>query len=113
MAETKHSPLPYRADEPIRMDELWFSFLFDADNNIVARIEGRTEDECNANAALVVQAVNNHEKLVEALKQIKARFEGLITDNDDDERLNNIRRIAHQPFYDIIDQALADIGRGE
>jgi hypothetical protein len=80
MPEPKHSPISYRADEPIRMDELWFSFLSDANNNIVARIEGETEDQCRANAALIVKAVNNHEKyekLAVACEPVKKFWEQL------------------------------------
>lgn len=34
--------------------------------------EGRTKDEANANAAFIVKAVNNHDRLIQALERIAA-----------------------------------------
>lgn len=70
MSEAKHSPTPWYITRP----QLGFAGLYASDDQIVfalayARKDERTEDECDANAAYLLDAVNGRE---EAITQARA-----------------------------------------
>ncbi len=100
-SETKCSPLPFDVTDTHYID--------DANGNIVAVVDVHDCDIeiAKANAALIVNVVNCHDDLVEALNAIRKRFDSLLSDDPMDAELNRIREIAHKPFYKIIDEALA------
>lgn len=76
MTEQKHSPLPWEiTPEPFAIDELWFVFINDADGKPIARIKGHSREEAQANAALIVRAVNNLPEVIHLLDIVKEHFE--------------------------------------
>lgn len=71
----EHTPLPWNAlqKHPVYNTETKTSSIQiygKPDNRLICEAEGSTLEEAEANATLIVKAVNNHEKLVEALKLI-------------------------------------------
>lgn len=70
MSAAKHTPLPWKLDRfgcpCIATDDAGYSAMRDS---IVANGFALTNtDEAKANTALIVRAVNNHQKLVDALR---------------------------------------------
>lgn len=65
MSESRHTPLPWAVDG---LDE--FAVTADCDGLMVfeTEFEDRSEEENAANAAFIVQAVNSHHELLEALE---------------------------------------------
>ncbi|KKM93908.1 hypothetical protein LCGC14_1203720 [marine sediment metagenome] len=84
----KHTPGPWRQ---VRFT-VW-SGEPNTTNGPVAEANGQTIEECEANAAFIVRAVNNHAKLLEALE-----FERQISLGDDAE--------AYPQFVEMRDAAI-------
>lgn len=64
----KHTPTPWKLTE-MRTRHGHICEVYGANNEYsIAHVAGRNPDEREANALLIVRAVNNHEALVEALK---------------------------------------------
>lgn len=67
MPNTSHTPTPW-ATKPLGD----YHSVFDANNHMfeIARVRGFDNHDAKANAALIVKAVNSHEKLLGSLKRI-------------------------------------------
>jgi len=69
--DKKHSPLPWKLQP--------HGLITDADGQPVSFIESRPElvDLDWTNANLIVRAVNNHERLLQALRELKGALENI------------------------------------
>jgi hypothetical protein len=75
MTNTRHTPTPWSLQNGL-ICALNGRAIIDP-----GHIAGETEEECEANAAFIVRAVNNHEALVESLKGFLSPFDGWDMEN--------------------------------
>lgn len=68
MTKPKHTPLTLYAQKAFHDNGCITAPIFDANDKWMFSAYGSTKEEAEANAALICKAVNNHDKLVEALK---------------------------------------------
>ena len=111
MTETTHTPLPWVANDQHSGANPW---RIESDDGVYAN-DGWIIAEClgpdaEANAALIVQAVNSHHRLVEALEDIQHQAETRIADGD--EMGARIWRIALVDILAEVRAALKEAGRG-
>lgn len=98
----EHSPLPWRGE---RINGA--ILLKDAEDHSIAEVWSSFIDSIDdANAAFIVKAVNNHEKLVAALREVR-QMNQYIVELSDKARVENARQQATQAIK-AIDAALAD-----
>jgi hypothetical protein len=102
MAE--HTPTPWYADEDSREGMEWNIHIVQHDNPNNRVCFMTSDGPSEANAAFIVKAVNNHDKLVEALdiarKMIAGEIiEGAVIDTKTREGLGH-----------MLDRVLADVG---
>lgn len=76
---TEHSPLPWKAPSSMSYREP-SNFIFDANGKLVALTKA-AGSAIEADARLIVQAVNSHKELVEALEECVHELEGEIEGN--------------------------------
>lgn len=98
MSEVKHTPLPWKLDtgfEILGRDAAMVASTFQEDALIF-----RIEDECQANARLIVQAVNSHGDLVEALRRIA---EGNLGDAPWQANYAKIREVAKEALSKVLE----------
>lgn len=79
MSNIKHTPLPW--NKPLKptyseMFNVWYCLIRDAKENINQKIYGNTKEEAEANAKLIVKAVNCHDDLVGLAEQFKVVMSG-------------------------------------
>lgn len=73
-----HTPTPwmpgekrsYRCVGATSDDRDWTRWIIVGEAHVVARVHGRTEEECNDNHDIIVTAVNTHAALRDALRDI-------------------------------------------
>jgi hypothetical protein len=77
MSETKHTPTPWKSFVNLRCATPLKGCYINACGENAARIADvlsqcgvGTQEECEANAAFIVRAVNSHDALVEALESL-------------------------------------------
>jgi len=75
MSEAKHTALPWRVDlvyETHNHPTRYWEVSIRSGEEIVAYAAGATQEEAEANAALIVRAVNCHDELVRSLGLARA-----------------------------------------
>jgi hypothetical protein len=68
VSESKNTSLPWT--------RLGRNIFGDNGQSNIAKTDGADQDEMNANAQLIITAVNSYDDMLEALKAIKARLNG-------------------------------------
>lgn len=77
MNEQKHTQYIICGDaKQFHKNDAWFVVIRTGHKKHIT-IEAPTKEEAETNAALIVKAVNNHDKLVEALKRMVEEFDGV------------------------------------
>lgn len=74
MAETKHTPTPYRAEISDRLSDSSDCWVIDSEAGSIAEMMCPADVE-EATAKFIVRACNSHDDLVEAVKEAIAYFE--------------------------------------
>lgn len=78
MKKLKHTPLTLYAKKAFDDNGCITAPIYDANDKWMFSAYGSTKEEAEANAALIVKAVNNHEKLVEALRSTIEQYEHIL-----------------------------------
>lgn len=97
---TDHTPTPWRHANTIYVGDNGCPAIVDHLNLVICDMldDGRDDEECRANAALIVKAVNNHEALVKALQNIAAMDPKGIRADD----LGHAARIARKALAGVV-----------
>ena len=101
-----HSVLPWRAEVGERLSDGSDCWVIDSEENSIAEMMCPADVE-EANAKLIVRAVNAHDALVDAAKFVKAFLLRLEDGLPEDDPLTKARRKYHAPIHAKLDAALA------